>query len=283
MSDYAIQMVVDLAISQIGYKETGTNINKYAAYIDKNYPNFYNGKKQGAEWCDVFVDYLFLYNFGETNAMKMLYQPKKSCGAGCKFSAEYYKAKKAFKSTPAVGDQIFFYVKGSIGHTGIVVAVSGDTITTVEGNKSNSVKECTYKKGDSNIAGYGRPKWSVIPDPDAEKPVIDPEPQKETPKEQPKETSSAKEKPSKKTVKASHKCESFNKSLSGTYIVTASALNMRDGAGTKHKVLTVLPRKQKVVCYGYYSTENKTKWLYVATTYQGIDYEGFCAYPYLSK
>lgn len=165
MSEYAINKVVDLAISQVGYTETGTNITKYASYIDKNYPNFYNTKKQGAEWCDVFVDYLFLYNFGESNAEAMLYQPKKSAGAGCKFSANYYKAKNAWYTSPKRGDQVFFYVKGTIGHTGIVTSVSGGVVTTVEGNKGNAVKKCTYKVGDSSIAGYGRPKYSVIPEP----------------------------------------------------------------------------------------------------------------------
>ena len=45
MSCYA-KKVVETAMLEIGYKETGTNHNKYAEYIDKNYPNFYNGPKK---------------------------------------------------------------------------------------------------------------------------------------------------------------------------------------------------------------------------------------------
>ena len=164
MSEQAKKKVVNTALGEVGTKESGSNINKYAAYIDKNYPDFYNGKKQGVEWCDIFVDYLFLYNFGEDNALKMLYQPKKSCGAGCRFSAGYYKSNGAWFSSPQIGDQVFFGTKGKESHTGIVVDISGNKFYTVEGNKKNMVLKCAYTMGDSYIAGFGRPKWSVIPD-----------------------------------------------------------------------------------------------------------------------
>ena len=64
-----IQRIIDFALSQVGYHESGTNITKYSAEIDQNYPGFYNGKKQGAAWCDIFVDYCFLHEFGEEQAL----------------------------------------------------------------------------------------------------------------------------------------------------------------------------------------------------------------------
>lgn len=156
--------VIQLAESQIGYKETGKNITKYAQDFDTKYPDFYNTKKQGAEWCDIFNDWNYVTNFGEENAKKMLYQPSKSAGAGCKYSAQYYKNNNAFYKTPELADQIFFYVGGEINHTGIVVSITNEQVITIEGNCSNQVKKQYHKKNASNIAGYGRPNWSVVSD-----------------------------------------------------------------------------------------------------------------------
>ena len=153
------QTIIDYAISQIGYKETGNNITKYAAEIDRNWPNFYNGKKQGAAWCDIFVDYCFLHNFGYEKALNMLCQPPKSCGAGCKFSAQYYKTAGRWHNTPNAGDQIFFYVGGEINHTGIVIKVDSSKVYTVEGNSGDEVKKHSYSIYNTKIAGYGRPRY----------------------------------------------------------------------------------------------------------------------------
>ena len=158
---------VDRAIarfkSQLGYHETGKNITKYAQDFDTKWPNFYNTKKQGAEWCDMSYDWCFVTEFGEDIGRQMLYQPWHSAGAGCKFSAGYYKNANAFyKSNPQRGDQIFFYVGGEINHTGMVIEVNGDTITTIEGNCGDAVRQNSYKLNNSKIAGYGRPNWSLV-------------------------------------------------------------------------------------------------------------------------
>ena len=63
-----------------------------------------------------------------------------------------------------------------------------------------------------------------------------------------------------------------------TYTVTASALNMRAGAGTSKKVLAVLRKGTKFHCYGYFTrTEDGTVWLY--GTANGV--AGFCSVKYL--
>ena len=84
-------------------------------------------------------------------------------------------------------------------------------------------------------------------------------------------------------VKAKGYAKSFNKSVSGTYTVTASSLNVRDGAGTDNKVLVAIPKGTKVRCYGYYTTINGVKWLYVQFTYKRVTYTGFCSSSYLKK
>ena len=181
----AIAKLVNCAKSQVGYLEKRSNAqldnktanagsanwNKYARDIDNKYPNFYNGKKNGYSWCDIFVDWCFIECFGYEKALKMLYQPTKSAGAGCKYSANYYKVHNAFYQQPQVGDQVFFGDYGTEGHTGIVVAVNGNIITTVEGNTSggygvesngDGVYLKKYNISTQYIPGFGRPNWGVV-------------------------------------------------------------------------------------------------------------------------
>lgn len=181
----AIAKLVDCAMSQVGYLEKRSNAqlydktanagsanwNRYARDIDSKYPNFYNGKKNGYSWCDIFVDWCFIECFGYEKALKMLYQPTKSTGAGCSYSAGFYRAHNAFYRKPQVGDQVFFGDYGNEGHTGIVVAVSGNIITTVEGNTSggygvesngDGVYLKKYNISTQYIPGFGRPNWEVV-------------------------------------------------------------------------------------------------------------------------
>jgi len=85
-----------------------------------------------------------------------------------------------------------------------------------------------------------------------------------------------------KTVKASKSASKFDKAIAGTY-KTTDALNLRDGAGTKYKVLTCMPNKIKVSNYGYYSYVGNTKWYYVQVEINGTTYIGFCSSKYLRK
>lgn len=175
----AINAVLDLARSEEGYHEKasnsqlndktansgGSNWTKYAEYLD-SFAGFYNGPKNGYPWCDIFVDYLFVKTFGEKLGREMLCQPEKSMGAGCLYSAEYYKqAGRWHKNAPQPGDQIFFsYSPGEYSHTGIVEEVTGDTVVTIEGNTSDSVGRRTYNIGNASIVGYGTPKWKMAAD-----------------------------------------------------------------------------------------------------------------------
>lgn len=184
--ELAIQKVISVARSEIGYLEKASNSQldsktanpgsnnwtKYAAYLD-GLGNVYNGKKNGYAWCDVFVDYCFIYPFGFDLGMKCLRQAIKGLGAGCTYSMRYYKEANAFYTSPQAGDQIFFTRdKGSTSyHTGLVVEVKGGRVYTIEGNTSSAagvvenggcVRDKSYPLGASYIAGYGRPNWSVV-------------------------------------------------------------------------------------------------------------------------
>ena len=260
--------VIEILLSQVGYHETKKNVTKYAAALDKT--TMYNGKKQGTAWCDIFFDWAVWTAAGEDTkkAEYVLCQPDKSCGAGCRYSYAYYKAKKRIYKTPQPGDQIFFGTsETNITHTGGVISVDGKKITTVEGNKDDQVKKCTYTLGGNNkIFGFGRPRY------DAEPAVLDPKP------EQPaaEKTASKPGTPAKIAAATDH-----NKNDRGQYEVTASVLNVRQNASMTATILTEIKRGDIVTCYGYskYSKDNE-KWLAILTA-KGV--EGYCCAKYLNK
>lgn len=84
-------------------------------------------------------------------------------------------------------------------------------------------------------------------------------------------------------VKATGVAKSFNRSVAGSYTVTASFLNVRNAAGVSadNKVLVAIPKGTVVRCYGYYTTVDGVKWLYVQFTYKRVTYTGFCSSAYL--
>ena len=174
--------VINIALAEVGYLEKKTNEqldkktanagynnwNKYARDLDK-IPDFYNGKKNGYFWCDIFVDWCFYKAFGIEEARKLLNQPLKSAGAGCTYSAGYFKKKNRLFTTPVRGDQAFFTSDGgkTFYHTGIVTKVDKTYVHLVEGNTSGGngvvangggVFEKKYKLTNKNIY-YGRPEY----------------------------------------------------------------------------------------------------------------------------
>lgn len=174
--------IIKIALGEVGYLEkasnkdldsktgnTGSkNFTKYARDLDA-ISGFYNGKKNGYAWCDVFVDWVFVKAFGAEKAKELLCQPDKSAGAGCYYSMNYYKNKGQLHSSPKVGDQIFFQnSSGSITHTGLVYDIDNNYVYTVEGNTSGAsgvvangggVCKKKYSLGYAYIAGYGRPAY----------------------------------------------------------------------------------------------------------------------------
>ena len=189
-----VEKVLEIAKAEVGYLEKASNnqldsktanagknnYTKYARDLD-NTSGFYNGKKNGHAWCDVWVDWVFVQAYGVENAKKLLCQPDKSLGAGCKYSMQYYKNKGQLYTSPKIGDQIFFKnSSGEISHTGLVVNVDNSYVYTIEGNTSTAsgvvangggVCEKKYKLNYNRIAGYGRPKYDTKVE--ASIPVVD--------------------------------------------------------------------------------------------------------------
>ena len=158
----AIGIVLNTARNQIGTHETGDNVTTYAAYMD-SIPGFYNGPKNGYPWCDVFVDYCFVKSFGVETGREMICQPMQSAGAGCLYSAQYYKQAGRWVTYPQPGDQIFFsYAAGEYSHTGIVESIANGMVNTIEGNTSDMVARRSYPLASGSIVGYGRPRWDLV-------------------------------------------------------------------------------------------------------------------------
>lgn len=134
--------VIQIAASEVGYKEGSGNNNKYGqAYGMNNQP-----------WCAIFVWWVFK-QAGVSHLIKKT--------ASCPTLMSWFKGRNRFyKSNPKAGDVVFFNWNGgsSAQHVGIVESVSGSSITTIEGNTSDRVKRM---KRSSAIIGYGRPDYTI--------------------------------------------------------------------------------------------------------------------------
>ena len=175
--------LIAIALDEVGYVEGSNNWNKYSA--EMNGCNAYGWNVQNQPYCDIFADWCYYKAFGLDVAARLTYQPKGGFSALCSASANYYKANNAWFSTPAKGDQVFFYSGGGINHTGIVIDVTGGLVVCVEGNSSDAVRKNTYRLGDSYIAGFGRPNWAVFEGGVADdEPEPTPAPEPEPPKQE---------------------------------------------------------------------------------------------------
>ena len=179
--------IVNIALAEVGYREKasnaslddpqanagGSNWTKYAR--DLATAGYYNGNKNGYAWCDVFVEWCFFKAYGAVEGQRIQCQTG-DLGAACIYSAQYFMMQGRYDKNPKPGDQVFFNVNGQIGHTGIVVEVTGTSITVVEGNSSDRVQKLTYDRGGSRIAGYGHPLYddTTMPSTQAEEPILKP-------------------------------------------------------------------------------------------------------------
>lgn len=153
------QKFVEVARSQVGYKESpaGSNKTKYGQWYGMD----------GQPWCDIFVAWCAQ----QANALgivgKFAYTPS---------HAAWFKARGEWldrEEKPQPGDVVFFSNATRICHVGIVTARNGTvSVSTIEGNTSagsnangGQVQERvrTYGKVGSSwwIAGFGRPRWTA--------------------------------------------------------------------------------------------------------------------------
>lgn len=178
---YTAKQLVAIAEAEIGYHEKASNNsldNKTANSGNKNFTKygrdlfnagFFNGNKNGADWCAQFPTWC-VWKLTGKNKKKTEYIlcVGGDLSAGCGFALKYYKAAGRFDKTPKVGDQIFFKynlndTSYTADHTGIVVRVTDSLVETIEGNSGNEVKRKAYQRSDKTIIGYGHPRYDAEP------------------------------------------------------------------------------------------------------------------------
>ena len=248
------QKVLTIMQSWLGYNETNGN---YRRIID-----IYNSHKPLArgyavrytdEWCATAVSAAFI-QAGLTDIAPT------ECS--CSRMIERYKAKGRWKEAddyvPKVGDIIMYDWQdkgvgdntGAPDHVGIVAALNGTSLIIIEGNKGEAVAYRAMTVNGKYIRGYCLPDYAS--------------------------------KANKTEAKAASikiaAAKSFDRAYAKTYTVTASALNLRSGAGTDRPIIKSLPNGTKVTCYGYYTKNEATVWLYVKDQ-DGI--LGYCSKKYL--
>lgn len=282
---YDRQKVIQIATREIGYLEKSAaayqkdpgildqktagagydNYTKYGRDMHRIYPSTMD---LHAAWCDCFIDWCFQKAYGVTTAKSLLAGNFDDYTVA---SAGMYAKHGALDKKPEVGAQIFFTHNGAASgcyHTGLVIAVAADgkTVTTVEGNTSATGSNieanggCVAKKTRSVTSNtlFGHPAYN---DGYGKTTTI-----------------------SINSTAGSIKIESakyFSRAVAGTYIVATNSdpLMMRTGPGTNRKIITRIPKGDKVQCFGYYSYDRagKARWLYC--TYK--DYGGYLCRPYL--
>jgi CHAP domain len=160
----AASTVIKLAKSQLGESESRNGSTKYAdwyastrhAAVTARRDGGSIGDYRGAEWCDMFVSWLS----AQTGVKNMGWD------AYTVQHASWFEKTRRWGDTAKPGAVVFFdWQNGSRGgiedidHVGLVVKDNDNgTITTIEGNTDNAVKEKIRPK--SEVVGYGYPDYA---------------------------------------------------------------------------------------------------------------------------
>ena len=140
---------LEIAKTEIGTIEEGDNLTKYGKFT----------KADGLPWCGSFCNWVLAQAGVKIHSVV-------STAVG----AHKFKEISRWSDTPTIGDLAFMDFPHDgvdrISHIGIVAAIEGKTIVTIEGNTSGSgdqrnggmvmVKRRTIGK---EVVGFGRPKY----------------------------------------------------------------------------------------------------------------------------
>lgn len=271
-------LVVDTAKKYLGCKESDGSHRKI---ID-----IYNASKPLARgyavrytdaWCATFVSAV-----GILCELKAIMPTECGCGQ----LIQLYKNKgrwiESDNYVPKIGDIVMYdWDDNGVGdctgwpeHVGIVVSISGNTMKIIEGNISNAVGYRDLVVNAKYIRGYCVPDYASVATEKSSTTVSKPANNS---------GSSTVAKPATPAKTAVDPAKSFLNSLGGTYKVTASALNVRAGAGTSKKILTTILNGKEVKCYGYYTTVSGVKWLFIQFEQDKKTFTGFASSKYLAK
>lgn len=157
-----VQSIAEVAISQVGYleKASNSNLESFTANAGSNNYTKYGAwyGNNGDDWCAQFVSWCA----NEVGISQTMLPKFESCDTGMQF----FKTNGRFVYSPAYGGSqmpspgdIFFQGVSSTDatHVGIVISVSGTTMTIVDGNCNNQVRQHTMSINDSSLIGFGDP------------------------------------------------------------------------------------------------------------------------------
>lgn len=156
--------IVNVAMSQIGYHESSSSSKLSGEESGSgNCTEF--GRWYGSQdmWCAMFVSWC-----ADTAGISTSVVPKHSytpTGLNWfkKNNLAYSRQQVASgKYTPKAGDIIYFKNSrnnNTTNHVGIVKSYSNKTVYTIEGNKGNAVKSCSYSISNSYIVYICSPKY----------------------------------------------------------------------------------------------------------------------------
>src|SRR5947209_10094929 len=144
------QAVLDVARSQIGYREGPNNDTKYGAWYGLN----------NQPWCAMFVSWCA----AQVSALDII--PKH---AWTPAGAQWFQQQGRWGGAPQSGAIVYFDFPGGfngVEHVGIVETVEGDgSVVTIEGNTNNNGSgngDGVYRmRRRSSIVGYGYPAYAA--------------------------------------------------------------------------------------------------------------------------
>lgn len=248
------QKVVSIMQSWLGYNETNGNHKKIIDIYNRHKPLARGyAVKYTDEWCATAVSAAFIQA-----GLADIAPTECSCSRMIELYKKLGRWKEADAYVPKAGDVIMYDWQdkgagdntGAPDHVGIVAALNGTSLIIIEGNKGESVAYRAMTVNGRYIRGYCVPDYAS-------------------------KASATETKPASIKIASAR---SFDRAYAKTYEVTASALNMRSGPGTDKPIIKSLPKGTKVTCYGYYTKNTATAWLYVKDK-DGV--VGFCSKKYL--
>lgn len=146
--------VAAVARTQLGYAESEDNFiiddngvthgwTRYGAWYGASY----------GEWCAMYASFCLHY----AGVPESAFPQEASCSRWISALRGRGLYASAAEATPGVGDLIFldWEQDGAVDHVGIITAVSGSSVTTIEGNVNHAVAERSYGLTDGRIVGYG--------------------------------------------------------------------------------------------------------------------------------
>ena len=145
---------VNQARSWIGCKESNGS-HKKIIDVYNNYGPQYGRIGYSTAWCAVFVSAVAI----STNNTSIIpidsYCPR--------MMNNFTNSTKNKNYTPQSGDVVFYDWNANKvpDHVGMIESVSGNDVTAIEGNYSDSVKRRTFKKGYSYLLSYALPNYSI--------------------------------------------------------------------------------------------------------------------------